>query len=188
MTTDTDRLPFPADPTPEQRAAIDRITAGPRGGVSGPFVPLLRSPELMTRLQLVGETIRFGGVLDEDLVEVVVLTVARHWDQPYEWAFHHPIALAKGVPPADVEAVGRAERPSDGRLAVMWDVVDELQRTKDVSDATYAEAVAVFGEERVVAAVATAGYYTTLAMVMNTARTPPPEGLSAALPEATPPR
>ncbi|TKK89589.1 carboxymuconolactone decarboxylase family protein [Herbidospora galbida] len=182
MTTDTNRLPFPAEPTEAQRAAIERITEGPRGGISGPFVPLLRSPELMTRLQLVGETIRFGGVLDEDLVEVVVLTVARHWDQSYEWAFHHPIALSKGVSPDDVDAIGRAERPSDGRLATMWNLVDELQRTKDVSDATYAEAVAVFGEERVVGAIATAGYYTTLAMVMNTARTPPPEGPGAALP------
>ena len=37
-------------------------------------------------------------------------------------------------------------------------------------------AVAGLGEVRVVEAVATAGYYTTLAMTMNTARTPPPDG------------
>lgn len=173
------RMPFPAELTDAQRQAVDRITAGPRGGISGPFVPLLRSPELMTRLQLVGETIRFGGVLDEDLVEVVVLTVARHWDQPYEWAFHHPIALAKGVPPEDVEAIARRERPSGGRIAALWDLVDELQRTKEVADPAYTTAVSLFGEEGVVAAIATAGYYTTLAMVMNTARTPPPEGGAA---------
>ncbi|WP_066366085.1 carboxymuconolactone decarboxylase family protein [Herbidospora mongoliensis] len=173
MATDTNRIPFPEEPTEAQRRAVDAITAGPRGEISGPFVPLLRSPELMTRLQLVGETIRFGGVLDEDLVELVVLTVARHWDQPYEWAFHHPIALAKGVPAEEIDAVARHERPSDDRLAAMWDLVDELQRTKDVSVETYTRAVAVFGEERVVAAVATAGYYTTLAMVMNTAHTEP---------------
>ncbi|GAB1823855.1 carboxymuconolactone decarboxylase family protein [Herbidospora sp. RD11066] len=165
------RLPDPM--TDAQRAAVERIAAGPRGEISGPFVPLLRSPELMTRLQLVGETIRFGGVLDEDLVELVILTVARHWNQPYEWAFHHPIAVAKGVP---VEAVGRRERPEDERHGVMWALVEELQQVKEVSVETYTKAVELFGEERVVAAVATAGYYTTLAMVMNMARTEPPEG------------
>ena len=57
----------------------------------------------------------------------------------------------------------------------MHDLVDELQRTRQVSDATYAAAVGALGEERVVEAVATAGYYTTLAMTMNAAGTPPPD-------------
>ncbi|MEO3860531.1 carboxymuconolactone decarboxylase family protein [Acrocarpospora sp. B8E8] len=174
----SDRLPLPAELTAAQRAAVDRITAGPRGGISGPFVPLLRSPELMTRLQLVGEHIRFGGVLDDDLRELVILTVARHWDQGYEWAFHHPIAVAKGVPLEVIESVGQGKRPHTGRpeLRLVWDLVDELQRTGGVGDEVYTAAAKALGEEQVVAAVATAGYYTTLAMVMNVARTPPPPG------------
>ena len=54
-----DRMP-PLDPaamTDAQRRAAEELTAGPRGGVKGPFIPLLRSPELMDRLQKVGDVL-----------------------------------------------------------------------------------------------------------------------------------
>ena len=177
--SDADRLPprSPDDQTDAQREAVERITAGPRGGIVGPFIPLLRSPELMTRLQLVGEYIRFDSVLADDLVELVILTVARAWDQQFEWGYHHPIALRKGLSEEVVDAVAEGRRP-EGTPAVVavWSLVDELQRTRQVSDATYAAAVGEVGEVGVVEVVATAGYYTTLAMTMNAARTPPPDG------------
>lgn len=180
MATAPDRLPLPPDEdlSAEQRAAVRRITAGPRGAMVGPFVPLLRSPEMMTRLQLVGEYIRFGSVLDDDLVELVILTVARHWDQQFEWGYHHPIALRKGLTPRTVEDVAQRRAPSDGRREVrlVWELVDQLQRRREVDDSVYDAAVDALGEERLVEVVATAGYYTTLAMTMNAARTPPPPG------------
>jgi 4-carboxymuconolactone decarboxylase len=177
--TDDRMPPLPAEQlTPAQQEAVERITSGPRGDLVGPFVPLLRSPELMNRLQLVGEYIRFDSVLADELVELVILTVARHWDQQFEWGYHHPIALRKGLPEEVVDAVAEGRRPESGTSAVtaLWDLVDELQRTRQVSDATYAAALAEVGEVGVVEAVATAGYYTTLAMTMNVARTPPPDG------------
>ena len=75
----SDRLPMPApaELTAEQLAAVEQIVSGPRGTINGPFVPLLRSPELMTRVQMVGEYLRFSSVLDDDLVELVILLVAR---------------------------------------------------------------------------------------------------------------
>ncbi len=175
-----DRLPPLADDAldEEQRVALDRITSGPRGSLVGPFVPLLRSPELMTRLQLVGEYLRYESVLDDDLLELVILCVAREWDQDFEYGYHHPLALAAGLPAEVVDAVSRGVRPTAGRLevGVVHDLIAELQRTRHVSDATYAAAVAALGEVMVVEAVATAGYYTTLAMTMNNAGTPPPDG------------
>ena len=173
-----DRLPLPAEPelSAAQRVAVERISVGPRGGIFGPFVPLLRSPELMTRLQLVGEYIRFESLLDDDLVELVIMMVARHWDQQFEWGHHHPIALEKGLSPEIVECVAKRRRPASGRIEVglVWDLVDELQRTRQVSDQVYAAAVGALGEAGVVEVVGTTGYYATLAMVMNAARTPPP--------------
>ena len=52
----------------------------------------------------------------------------------------------------------------------------EALRGNDVAQRTYERAVAQFGERGVVELVVTAGYYTTLAMVMNLARTPVPPG------------
>lgn len=48
----------------------------------------------------------------------------------------------------------------------------ELNRNQSVSDATYARMVSKFGEQGVVDTVGIMGYYTLLAMVLNTARTP----------------
>ncbi|MEN3270267.1 carboxymuconolactone decarboxylase family protein [Pseudonocardia sp.] len=175
-----DRMPpVPdADMTPAQQAALAAITAGPRGGVGGPFVPLLRSPELMTRLQRTGEYLRFASPLERRLFEMAVLFVARWWDQEFEWSHHHPLALAAGLDPAIVDAIAHDRRPKemDEAAAAVWDLLDELHRTKGVTDATYARVLAQLGEAGVVELVGTAGYYTTLAMTMNTARTPAPGG------------
>jgi 4-carboxymuconolactone decarboxylase len=175
-----DRLPLPAEHelTADQRAAAAEISSGPRGAVIGPFAPLLRSPELMTRLQRVGEYLRYSSPLDRRLFEMTILFVARWWDQPFEWGHHHPLALAAGLDPAVVAAIAADRRPDgmDPAAEAVWDLLDELHRTRQVSDGTYARALAELGDVGVVEVVATAGYYTTLAVVMNTARTPVPEG------------
>jgi 4-carboxymuconolactone decarboxylase len=175
-----DRLPPLAEEqmTAEQRAAAAEISSGPRGAVIGPFAPLLRSPELMTRLQKVGEYLRFESPLERRLFEMTILFVARWWDQQFEWTFHHPIALEVGLDPAVADAIAQDRRPEemDAAAAAVWDLLDELHRTRRVSDATYDRALAELGEVGVVEVVATAGYYTTLATVMNTARTPAPGG------------
>jgi len=92
----TDRLP-PLSPdalTDAQRLAADAIVNGPRGALYGPFVPLLRSPELMECAQRMGEYLRYRSALGHRLSELVILLVAREWDQQVEWAIHAPIAVA----------------------------------------------------------------------------------------------
>ena len=180
-----DRLPLPPEDelTPEQKAAVAEISAGPRGGVIGPFVPLLRDPELMTRVQKVGEFLRWSGGLERRLFEMAILFISRWWDQGFEWQHHHPLALKAGLDPAIADAIAEDRRPEDmdPAAAAVWDLLDELHRNRAVSDEVYERALAAFGDAGVVELVVTAGYYTTLAMVMNVARTPVPPG--AVLPE-----
>jgi 4-carboxymuconolactone decarboxylase len=175
-----DRLPPLTEEqmTAEQRAAAAEISSGPRGAVIGPFAPLLRSPELMTRLQKVGEYLRFESPLDRRLFEMTILYVARWWDQQFEWTFHHPLALEAGLDPAVADAIAEDRRPEgmDAAAAAVWDLLDELFRTRAVSDGVYARAVGELGEVGVVEVVATSGYYSTLAVVMQAARTPAPGG------------
>ena len=185
--TTTDRMPpLPPDQlTPAQQDALAQIVAGPRGAAVGPFVVLLRSPELMNRLQRVGEYLRYDKALEARLFELAVLLVARHWDQAFEWAHHHPLALAAGLDPDVVAAVGDGRRPDgmDGPTQAVWELLHQLHTTGAVDDDAYADAVARLGEAGVVEVVAAAGYYTTLAMLMNVARTPPQDG--ARLPART---
>ena len=72
--------------TPAQKKAAAELAAGPRGGVRGPFIPLLRSPELLDRLQKVGEYLRYQSSLETRLNEFVMLIVARQWSQQFEYA------------------------------------------------------------------------------------------------------
>lgn len=161
-----------------QRSAIDTISSGPRGALIGPFVPLLRSPELMTRLQLVGEYLRFSSLLDDDLFELTILIVARQWEQQFEWGFHQPIALAKGVPAEVISEVEALVEPSSGRpeLRSVWRFVTELLATGAVGDEVYGDVLSALGDQAVIELVGTVGYYTTLALTMNVARTPAPVG------------
>jgi 4-carboxymuconolactone decarboxylase len=163
--------------TTAQRAAAQEIIDGPRGAVYGPFVPLLRSPELMLHAQRMGEYLRYRSALGVRLSELAILVTARQWDQAVEWAIHAPIAAQAGIPPAVIEAVAARERPADMLVdeAVVHDFCIELHETKAVSDRVYADALALFGEQGAVDLMGICGYYTLLAMVMNTARTAVPD-------------
>jgi 4-carboxymuconolactone decarboxylase len=183
----TDRLgPIaPDDMTPAQRAAAQAIIDGPRGAVYGPFVPLLRSPELMEYAQRMGEYLRYRSAIGVRLSELAILVTARQWNQNVVWAIHAPIAAQVGVPPDVINAIARRERP-EGMLvdeAVVHDFCVEMHERKSVSDRVYADALALFGEQGVVDLMGVNGYYTFLAMVMNTARTAVPASGAEPMPD-----
>ena len=171
-----DRLPpIPADQlTPEQRAVVDELVAGPRGAVIGPFIPALRSPELAHRLQRVGEYLRYNAALPPRLREMAILLTAGQWMQQFEWNTHAPLAAEAGLEREVIAAISDARRPAsmDRGESIVYDVFAELHRTHAVTDATYEAALAEFGEQGVVDLIALIGYYTTLAMIMNVAQTP----------------
>jgi 4-carboxymuconolactone decarboxylase len=177
--------PIPADlMTPAQRDASERVSSGPRGGLYGPFVPLLRAPGLMDRLQAVGSFLRYHGTLPRDAFELTVLIVARAWDQQFEWTHHHPLAVAAGISEASLDAIAHGQTPP-GLTATQSDaysLVTDLLRNRAVSDEIWAAAVTRFGEEGVIEMVSAVGYYSTLAMIMNAARTPVSADASPLLP------
>jgi 4-carboxymuconolactone decarboxylase len=179
-----DRLPpIPADRmTAEQKQAVADFKAARGAELSGPFHPLLRSPEVMTRARAMGDYLRYNSALPPRLSEFVILLTASQWAQQYEWAVHHPIALKEGVSPETATAIAEGRRPE--RMtedeATLYDLCLELQRNHAVSDATYARALARFGERGVVDTVGIVGYYTLLAMTLNTFQTPAPAGATPA--------
>ncbi|MEO5881411.1 MAG: carboxymuconolactone decarboxylase family protein [Caldimonas sp.] len=172
----TDRMPpIPRElMTEAQRAAADALIAGPRKAVKGPFVPLLRSPELMARLQRVGEYLRFGSALPPRLSEFATLVVARQWTQQFEWAVHVPLAMAAGTSPATIDSLHEGARPAtmDDDEALVYDLVTELVDRKGLADAIYGAAVDRLGEHGLLDLIGLVGYFTTISMVLNVARTP----------------
>jgi 4-carboxymuconolactone decarboxylase len=171
--------PIPADKmTDAQKKAAADFAAVRKTDPTGPFAVMLRVPELMTLAFKWREHVQFRSVLDQRLTELGILIAARHWTQEYEWNAHYPLASKAGLKPEIITAVEEGRRPS--RMAadeeILYDLCTELLRTHGVSDATYARALATFGEAGIVEATSLQGYYMLLAMVMNTARTPLPAG------------
>ena len=180
-----DRMPpIPQDRlTDAQKRAIEEFKAARGVDISGPFVPLLRSPEVMNRARAMGDYLRFRSALPPRLSEFVILITSRRWTQNYEWNAHEPLARRAGLKPEIIAAIAEGRRPAGmaNDEEILYNLLDELQQNQSVSDATYARAVETFGEPGVIDTIGITGYYTLLAMVMNTARTPLPDGAKPAL-------
>jgi 4-carboxymuconolactone decarboxylase len=171
-----DRMPpIPADKmTDAQKQAATLFKANRGQEVFGPFIPLMRSPEVMLRTMALGDYLRYKTVLGNPLNEFVILLTARHFTQHYEWSIHYPIAMDGGLNAGIAKAIAEGRRPAgmsaDQELAYEFSM--ELLQNQSVSDATYARAIARFGEQGTIEMVGVVAYYTFQSMVLNTARTP----------------
>jgi 4-carboxymuconolactone decarboxylase len=169
--------------TEAQKKASEEFVAGRGTPVVGPFVPLLRSPQVMLSAKAMGDYLRFKTVLPPKLRELAILVTARQWTQQYEWSFHSAVAMKAGLNPEIIRAVAEGQRPT--RMSddeeIVHDFCIELHHNKSLSDAIYAKALARFGEQGIIDLASINGYYTFLSMVMNVARTPPPKGTEPAL-------
>jgi 4-carboxymuconolactone decarboxylase len=186
------RMPeIPADKlTDAQKKAAEEFAArrgkapGHTGSSLGPFVPLLRSPEVFLSAETMGQYLQFKTALPPKLREFVILITGRQLTQETIWNSHVQIAVKAGLGPEILKALAEGQRPpgmSDDE-EIVYDFCDELHRNQSVSDTTYTRAWLRFNEQGVIDMVSVNGYYTFLAMVMNVARTPPPPYPKAPLP------
>src|SRR5215470_20337632 len=164
----------PETMTPEQKEVADRIMAGPRKGMRGPFSALLRSPELADAAQKLGEYARFKTSIPPRLNELAILLTARHWTAQYEWYAHHRLAMQAGVSPDIAAAIAEGKRPASmgPEETIVYNFCYEVFETGQASDANYKAAVDKFGERGAVDLIGVMGYYSLLAMVLNVDRVP----------------
>ena len=137
-----------------------------------PWSVLLRVPDqIMPALQIRLHYLN-RSVLGPRLTELAILTAARKWTNNWEWNAHSTAAAAAGLNADIMAALADGRRPD--RMAedemLVYDFSLELQNNQSVSDATYARAVAKFGEPGVVELASIQGYYAYLALIMNVAR------------------
>lgn len=135
----------------------------------GPFVDLLVSPELMTRVSALGEYLRYRSALPPRLSEFAILVTAAHWHQQFEWDVHVPIALKAGVSQSIVDALW-AHIPLTGLDAeqqILYELCVALHREHAVPVELRSRAHAILGEQATMDAIGICGYYAMLAMVLN---------------------
>jgi 4-carboxymuconolactone decarboxylase len=155
-----------------------RRIAGPiwdiRGGhdsdhYGGPWGIMLHNAELTEHAAQYGTYVRAGAGLPKRLSELVIAITARHWNCQFEWSAHHHQALQHGVPPELVEAIRTRAEPviEAADEQAVYDYVSQLYAEKRVSGEAHARAVDAVGEACVIAIVAIAGFYSSVAMICN---------------------
>ncbi len=158
--------------TEAQKRAADEFLATRKNPVFGPFIPLIRSPEVMLRAKEMGDYLRFKNSIGQKLAEFTILIMARAWTADYEWYAHYPLAMKAGLKPEIAEAVFEGRRP-DGMAQdeeTVYNFVTELNAMKRISDVTYERTVKQVGEQGVIDIIGLQGYYTLIAMTLNVSR------------------
>jgi 4-carboxymuconolactone decarboxylase len=164
--------------TPEQEQVYADIVNGPRRKVVGPLRASLHNPALADRWQKFGEILRYDTSLPRRLNELAILVTARRWNAQLEGHVHAPVAVEAGLPEAAVEALreGRPPEFDDGEDADVYEFARTLQQTGNVPDDVYDRVRARWGAVGVVELSSVIGYYTLVAMTLNVAQVPLPEG------------
>ena len=173
----TQRFPklTPDQMTAAQSEVAAEITAGPRGEVRGPFIALIHNPELAGKLQKLGEHLRWKGKLPPKLKELAVLVTARRWTCQHEWVMHSKLALEGGLSKAAVDAIAANRAPDlSGDERVVYAFCRELHATGRAADETFTFIKDKYGLDGALELIAINGYYTLMAMVLNTAGMPLP--------------
>ena len=173
----------PEEMTPAQREVAAEITAGPRGEVRGPFIAWIHHPELARRLQALGEQLRWKSTLPAQLVEFAVLITARRWTCQHEWFIHSELARKAGLGDEAIAAIRDGREPKlQGEEAEVYAFSREAHATGRVSDAAFEAVVKRFGRGGALDLLALNGYYSMMAMVLNTAGLPLPNNAAPPLP------
>ena len=184
------RLPAIADHelTDRQKELMEAIRSGPRGRVSqgGPFGVYLHAPDFGDLVQKLGAHSRYHSGLAPRLSEFAILCTARQWRAQYEWHAHAAIAEKAGVAPQTIRDVkaGRAPKKAAKDERAIYDFVQELYKTKRVSERTYKRLhAALGGDSTVIELVGILGYYALVAMTLDVFNVALPEGATPAFAE-----
>ena len=165
---------IPADKQTEaQKKAVAEYKALRGVELTGPpWSVLLRVPDQIVPALEIRLHYLNRSVLPAKLTEFAIITAARRWTNNWEWNAHSTAAKTAGLSDDIIAAVRDARRPDrmSEDEAIVYDFSLELQNNQSVSDATYAKAVAKWGEAGAVELASIQGYYAYLAMVMNVAR------------------
>jgi len=164
-----------------QRALLESLRAGPRGArvkLGGPFGVYMHAPQYGEITQQLGAFVRFKTSIEPRLSEFAILCIARIWRAQYEWHAHAPIAEQAGVSPEAIRDIkaGRAPKKAAKDERAIFDFVQEIHKTRRVSERNYKRVQGFLGDRGVVELVGILGYYTGVSMVLNVFNVPLPEG------------
>lgn len=163
---------------PYQKPLGEQIMKVSSVGLGGPYNPMLRSPVMAQRMFDLLYYLRWNSSVPLRLNEFAILIIGRQWRSQVEWYAHAPLAIKAGLAPEIVADLKAQKRPAAMKPdeALVYDFVTELTGQHQVSDATFARAKQLLGEQQIVDLTTIAGTYVTVAMLLATAEESVPAG------------
>lgn len=168
--------PLPPDKMDADFARYYEELARTGGRVGGPSIAYMRNPQFFRLNQAVGEAVRANSLTPTER-QIAVLTTVRHFGARFAWSVQAKNALSVGVDRATVDAINERRRPPltlPGEVAA-WEVADQLAGKRTIDDATYAKAMAVLGEQRLVDLVITIGFFSMVGTTLRAFEIDPPD-------------
>jgi 4-carboxymuconolactone decarboxylase len=161
-------LPNPLD-LPESDQNVIRSIVKTRGNLDGPFLAWLHSPEFARRAERLGAFCRYETQLSTIESEFLILSVAAHFRCIAEWQIHQPIALRAGLSANTIELIrtGGTFELSESRLQVLHAFASDLLSRHRIREEIFAIAKGEFSSKELVEIVGVLGYYTLVAMTLN---------------------
>ncbi len=155
---------------PRQKEVADKHNAR-RDRIAGPYDVWIYSPELFEKVSAVSNYMRFDCGLPVKLREFGILVTARYWDAEFSWNAHVDKALAAGIPADVVNDLAAGKKPNfkadDERI--YYNFAMEALEKHFVSQKTFDEARAHFGERALVDLIGSVGYFSMLQICLNSA-------------------
>jgi 4-carboxymuconolactone decarboxylase len=152
----------PEQMTPAQHAAYaEAVAAGtPNGTTGGPYTAWIRTPEFMRLHRETGHYLQHNS-LSPRVRQIVVLRTIKYWGAKFPWSVQVRASLKVGLEQVLIDALEHGETPAlaSAQEAGALKFSTELLETKRVSETTYKETLALFGEAGVVDLVSTIGSF-----------------------------
>lgn len=147
----------------------------PDGRLIGPFNAFLRAPAI-AGAQLDWVQAVDDAALPAPVREAAILTVGAQWAADYILYAHSRAAARAGLSPEAVAALceGRAPDETDPTVLIAHRLALALVRDHEVPDRLYADAVAVYGHETLLALLALIGQYQATAAILACFHVPAP--------------
>jgi 4-carboxymuconolactone decarboxylase len=160
----------PEEMTQRQRDVAAAIARRRADAFSGPLVPLIYSPEVADRIQLLGEHLRFDLRIPERLRVLAVLVAAGRYRSGDVAHFVHLDAIKQsGLGTAKITALSQGRRPEDMKEdeEMVYDYCTELTTMGRLRSATFERMVNRFGREICLELVEVCGYTLLLTTLVN---------------------
>ena len=182
MTDDRINGPLPSDDWDE---SLRHVIADMNGRPINVHKLMANHPALLNAWWDIRNYTIAGGDLGQRHAELLILCVALHMKNWYEWGSHVQRGLAAGLTMDEIERVKAGpEDPGwqpDERLLIQ--AVDELVHDRAVTEATLDALREHFTDRQILDAIVTQGAYVTLGCLLNTWDTPLDEHIEASLPD-----